>query len=75
MATISLNVPDAQMSRVVDALAVAGDYNPDVDGPKGAFAKEYVIRMVRQTVLSVERAEREREAMQSIVDPDPVDLS
>ena len=53
MATITLNIPDAALPRVVDALCALDGYEPG-SGPKGAFAKQVLIRIVKQTVKNHE---------------------
>ncbi len=73
MAQITLNIPDHQTQRVLNALCTAGDYNSEVDGTRVAFAKAMVIRWVRDTTLAVERAERERAALVEAGSPDPLD--
>lgn len=73
MATITITIPDDKTARVVNALCAAGDYNPDTDGPKAAFAKQQVIQWVRNMVLSVEAAQHERDLRLSMPTPVAID--
>lgn len=70
MAQIILNVPDASLNRVVDALCIAGGYTP-AQGTKAAFAKAFVIKQMMGVVRDVEAriaAEAEAEAVRAQVD-------
>ena len=54
MATITLNIPDAVIPRVVDALCAAGHWSEDLGVTRNAFAKQEVARMVRERVVAIE---------------------
>lgn len=73
MATMTITIPDDKATRVINALCAAGDYNPDTDGPKAAFAKTMVIRWMKNMVLSVESAEHERDLRAAMPAPVPID--
>lgn len=76
MAEISLNVPNDQVGRVVDALCIFGGYTGDPnDVPaRRAFAKHVLGDQLRQIVLRVERTEAAATAMASVtVDPITID--
>lgn len=53
MASITINIPDAAVTRVLDAFASA--YNWDGTGTKAAFAKKQVAQYIKEIVTSEER--------------------
>lgn len=56
MAVISITIPDAQLTRVVDALCAQGDFdNKGGALTKNQFAKKYIIDHVTAIVLSREQ--------------------
>ena len=73
MADITITIPNAQVQRVVDALATYGGYVPTPQVPdandvltptdqelvleKREFARKQIIAFVKQVVLEVERRE------------------
>lgn len=72
MADIVLTIPNNQLSRVVDALCIAGGYTGSLadQASRREFARTVVGDLVRQTVLRVERNEAATRAMADvIVDP------
>lgn len=72
MATITLNIPDAALSRVVDALCARGNWRDvETDGPKGAFAKRELARWLREEVHRHERAE----TLAAVTFPEQVDIN
>lgn len=73
MATMTITIPDAQATRVINALCAAGDYNAETDGPKAAFAKTQVIRWIKNMVLSVESSQHERDLRLSMPPPVAID--
>lgn len=77
MAQIVINIPAAQVSRVVDALCAAYGYTGDpADGTtKNAFAKQTVIDHIRRVVLGTERAVAEAAALAAVTEPDDPGLS
>lgn len=56
MANINLAIPDAVLSRVIDAIAAENNYDEQkqADETKGQFAKRMVIRYVKETVKRYE---------------------
>lgn len=54
MAQIALNIPDAALPRVADAIAVLRGYNAALDGTKTQFAKKHLIAYLKQMVLEYE---------------------
>jgi hypothetical protein len=54
MAVISLNIPDASISRVVDAFAHMGGWNANMGLTKAQFAKAQLIAHMRATVVESE---------------------
>lgn len=70
MATIVLNIPDAVLPRVVDALCAEGRRPEDSPISKGQFAKNMVIAYVREVVRTQEamaaRIVAEREATAAV---------
>lgn len=53
MATVSVTIPDAVLSRVLDSFATAYGWTAD-DGTKAAFAKKCVARYVMEVARSQE---------------------
>lgn len=54
MAQVSITIPDAVLSRVLDAIATAYSYNSATDGTKAQFARRQLALWVMNTVRSVE---------------------
>lgn len=76
MADIVLTIPNDQINRAVDALCAAGGYSGDPnDQPaRRAFAREVIVRFVRQTVTDRERQLAMAAAMEAVtVDPITID--
>lgn len=73
MANITLQVPDDQVARVVDALCQIGGYSGDVDDQpaRRAFAKRVLADHLRWMVLRVEASRRS--AAQTST-PEPLDI-
>jgi hypothetical protein len=67
MAKITIDIPDNQVGRVVNAFCAAYGYDPDTDGPRNAFAKAALIRHIKRTVANVERATAEQAARDAVV--------
>ncbi len=71
MATITVNIPDAQLTRVLEALSKAYGWNTS-DGPKPAFVRSAVAKQIETMVLQVERSEAEMASMvekDTLIDP------
>lgn len=67
MATISINVPDAELGRVTDAFARAyGWRSVALDGNKAAFAKAALVGHIKATVRGIERADAEAAALAAV---------
>ena len=62
MAQIPLTIPNAQVSRVVNALCIAGGYSGDVDdnAARNAFAVAHLAKYVRDTVQRIEHGQATR---------------
>jgi hypothetical protein len=54
MAQICLDIPDAVVTRVVNALCIDGARPEDSPLTKGQFAKQHVARYVKRVVREVE---------------------
>lgn len=75
MASISIDYPLAQQSRIVDALCLDGGWTAELGVTKGAFAKAQVAKMVRERVLEIERITARQAAIASVAEPAPVDVT
>lgn len=75
MAQITLTIADAQLSRVVDAICIAGGWDPDSGVTKNAFAKAFLVNYVKSTVLSVEYRQAQQTALDAVVMPNEADVS
>lgn len=77
MATISINVPDQELDRVVSALCEYGLYSEVAEEGETPpqFAKGVVTTFIKSVVRTVERRAAEAEALSSIVDSPDVPLS
>lgn len=75
MAEFSVNIPDEQVARVVNALCEVGGYDSTKHHmSKREFARQVVIKYVGETVLQVERRRAMTDAMTSVtIDPVPID--
>lgn len=67
MATITLNIPDAALPRVVDALCWTGGRSEDSTVVKGVFAKSVLVDLVRDRVVVYE-TQRAQEAARLAAD-------
>ena len=80
MAQITINIPAAQVQRVVDAMCSAGGFAPPpIDPPptdtelrqlKNEFARQMIIDYVKKTVRREEREAAERAAAEGVTSPD-----
>ncbi len=61
MATLSITIPDAQTTRVVDAICIAHGYDPASGTTKIVFAKRWLI----ESVMAVVRAHESNLASES----------
>lgn len=76
MATVQIDIPDAQVQRVLDAFAGKfGWVDQATSGTKAAFAKAQVAMWVKRTVLDYEREQATIAAMQAVQDPTVVDVT
>jgi hypothetical protein len=59
MATITLTIPDAQVQRVIDALATSGNYAAYVAGggalTQAQFARQQIVLWLKTVVKDTER--------------------
>lgn len=70
MATITITIPDAQLTRVLDTLAKAYGWKTS-DGPKPAFVRAAVAAQLKTMVLQVERSDANSAAVAAV--PEPTD--
>lgn len=70
MATISITIPDAQVTRVVDALCATGHWTSDLGVTKNAFAKSEAERLIKERVLRYEA----EQAQLAAPAPPPLDM-
>lgn len=75
MAQLTLNIPDAMMPRVIDALAARGHWTDMTGTPKPAYAKQVLADWLKEETMRYERREAERKALEAVVDQPPVDIS
>lgn len=75
MATISLDIPDNAVSRVVDALCARGHWSSDLGITKNAFAKAELARFVKELTLAYETRTAQQAALTSVVVPPPPDVT
>jgi hypothetical protein len=69
MATIPLDIPDAQLSRVLDTLAARGGWSATTGLTKQQFAKRAIADLVKMTVVQFEQ-EQGRAAVTVQAPPD-----
>ncbi len=62
--TITISVPDAQATRVLDAVAFVYRYDPASGLTKAQFAKQQMIAWVTSAVTDAEKAQR-RQAIEA----------
>lgn len=55
MASISVNIPDKHIDRVVEALAMSGHWTEDLGVTKPVYAKQVVQQMIKERTLTYER--------------------
>jgi len=65
MATITINIPDAQLVRVLDTLSKAYGWRTG-DGPKPVFVRAAVAAQLKTMVLQVEKSEAELAAVSAV---------
>lgn len=63
MATITLTIPDAVAQRVLDAVAAQHGWHEGLGVTKAVFAKQFVIRVLKDAVRSHEGQEAALAAM------------
>jgi hypothetical protein len=54
MATITLTIPDAVLTRVTTAFTSTRAYNPATDGTPGQFTKAQILKFVKDVVVASE---------------------
>jgi hypothetical protein len=69
MATLTLTIPDAQVSRVFNALAAAGSYDPS-RSTKAAFAQSMIAAYIKGVVVQQEQQAAAIAAQAGIAPPD-----
>lgn len=75
MASVTIQYPDSEQARVIEALCIDGGWTPELGVTKGAFAKQQVARLVRERVREVETAQARHNALASVVPPAEVNVS
>jgi hypothetical protein len=75
MASIQLNIPDAQAQRVLDAVADRFGWTPELGVTKAAFAKQQVAEWLKRLVVEYERRVAIDAAIASVQPPAPPDVS
>ena len=75
MATITINIPDAAVPRVLEAMCSTGGYEPSDGLTKGAFAKRMLAQYVKRIVFEYEAMTAQRAALIVVPPPTDVDVS
>jgi hypothetical protein len=75
MATITLNIPDAALPRVVDALCARAHWSPDLGVAKGPFAKAALAQWLREETLRYELSVAQAAAVAAVAQPPAVDIT
>lgn len=70
MASITINIPDDQVARVVDALCATGHWSADLGVTKNAYAKSEAQRLIKERVLRWESTQ----AQLAVTPPPPLDM-
>jgi hypothetical protein len=74
MASITLNIPDAQAQRVLDAVADRFGWTPDLGVTKAAFTKQQVAEWLKRLVVEYERRVAMDAAIAMVQPPAPPDV-
>jgi hypothetical protein len=75
VATITLNIPDEHLDRVVDALCGIGGWTPALGVGRGAFAKQQVAQWIRDQVRQREENVARIQAVANLPTVTPPDVS
>ena len=76
MATVSFNIPDASVPRVVEAFcATFGWVDEATSGTQIAFTRQQVMNYVKQITLDYERRQSEAAALASATPPIVVNVT
>lgn len=75
MASISLDYPDAQQARILNAMAAAGGWTPELGIAKGPFVKRMIADYVKRTVVHQERLEAQQAALAAVTPPTDPDVT
>lgn len=76
MATVQIDIPDAQAQRVLDAFAnTYGWVDVATSGTKAAFAKQRIALWIKQVTLDYERRQSEAAALAAAAAVTPVDVT
>lgn len=62
--SLNINIPEAQVTRVLNALADHFGYDPAEDGPKPAFVKDRIVSLLKRLVVRAEMEKARRAAQQ-----------
>lgn len=63
MASITLTIPDALNTRVINGFCGLNGYNAEVDGTKAAFMRKILLAKIKRDVLEWEGNEAQRTAL------------
>lgn len=69
MATVSITIPDAQVARVVNAMCDAYGYVAGQGITKAEFARQSLVRHVKNIVVGQEQATADAAALAAVVPP------
>jgi len=72
---IIFTIPDAEVQRVIDAVAGSFGYNPATDGTKGQFTKQHVVKFLKQTTKNYEANQAANVAARAIQSQPDVDIT
>lgn len=68
MATITITIPDAVLSRVLEGMCAAGGWTAESAVPKSAFAKNMIIDYIKATVRRTEDRAASQAAVAAVSD-------
>lgn len=71
MASLSIDYPLAQQDRILNGMAAAGGWSPELGIAKGPFVKKMIADYIKRTVVHQERMEAQAAALAAT--PTPVD--
>lgn len=75
MAQITIDIPNQQAQRVLDALCADGGYNPESGQTQQQFAKQYIAQLIKGRVRTYENLKAQEDAIKNIVLPPDPDIT